>query len=206
MGEQPAGVAGKRRLRTVIIVAVLAVAVYFGGRALGLWGADDGRLKLYGNVEIREVQLGFRVGGRIDRILVDEGDMVKPGEVLARLDTRPIDDRLAGADARYEAASASANRDVNGLRPQEIGSAPAGPWSTRASSAAPMSRPPRPRFRPRLQRWRRPATSSRWPKKASAPRIAPPAPRRAMSPRPSAARSRPICPMPISSRSRAARC
>ena len=123
MGEQPAGGAGKRRLRTVIIVAVLAVAVYFGGRALGLWGADDGRLKLYGNVEIREVQLGFRVGGRIDRILVDEGDMVKPGEVLARLDTRPIDDRLAGADARYEAASASANRDVNGLRPQEIGSA-----------------------------------------------------------------------------------
>ncbi|MFM5886007.1 MAG: HlyD family efflux transporter periplasmic adaptor subunit [Novosphingobium sp.] len=106
------------------MVAVLAAAVWFGGRAMGWWGVQgDGQLRLYGNVEIREVQLGFRVPGRIARLLVDEGDRVTPGQVLAELDTRPFQDRLAGADARVEAASATAARDANGSRPQQIGEA-----------------------------------------------------------------------------------
>ncbi|WP_296680957.1 HlyD family efflux transporter periplasmic adaptor subunit [Novosphingobium sp.] len=105
-------------------MAVILIAVWSGGRAFGLWGAKvDGALRLYGNVEIREVQLGFRVPGRIERLLVDEGDRVTPGQVLAELDTRPLQDKLAGADARAVAASATAARDVNGSRPQEIGEA-----------------------------------------------------------------------------------
>ncbi|PKB25589.1 HlyD family secretion protein [Novosphingobium kunmingense] len=103
---------------------VVAAMLYFAGRAFGLWGADqDGPLRLYGNVEIREVQLGFRVPGRIDKLLVDEGDRVIRGQVLAQLDTRPLQDRLAGADARAMAASATAARDANGARPQELGEA-----------------------------------------------------------------------------------
>lgn len=124
MGETPAGVVQSGRLKRVILLIVLVVLVYFGGRWAGFWGADDdGQLKLYGNVEIREVQLGFRVGGRISRLLVDEGDTVAPGQVLAELDTRPLDDRLAGAAARLDAASAAADRDANGSRPQEVGEA-----------------------------------------------------------------------------------
>ncbi|MFM6950199.1 MAG: HlyD family efflux transporter periplasmic adaptor subunit, partial [Novosphingobium sp.] len=80
-------------------------------------------LTLYGNVEIREVQLGFRVGGRLSKLNVDEGDRVVPGQVLAEIDTRPLDDRLAGAAARFDAASAAAQRDANGSRPQEVGEA-----------------------------------------------------------------------------------
>lgn len=124
MGETPAGSAKSGRLKQAILLIILAGLIFLGGRWAGLWGgADDGQLKLYGNVEIREVQLGFRVGGRISKLYVDEGDRVVPGQVLAELDTRPLDDRLAGAAARLDAASAAAQRDANGSRPQEVGEA-----------------------------------------------------------------------------------
>ncbi|MDE2411295.1 MAG: HlyD family efflux transporter periplasmic adaptor subunit [Sphingomonadales bacterium] len=111
-------------MRAILFIVAIAGALWFGGRALGWWGAsDDGHLKLYGNVEIREVQLGFRVPGKIERLLVDEGDKVTPGQILAELDTRPLQDRLAGATARADAASANAARDANGSRPQQIGEA-----------------------------------------------------------------------------------
>lgn len=116
----------KKKIRLILILAVVAAGVWFGGQSLGWWGKDsDGSLALYGNVEIREVQLGFRVGGRIERILVDEGDKVTPGQILAELDLRPFEDRLAGAEARLEAASAQAAREDNGSRPQQIAAAQA---------------------------------------------------------------------------------
>lgn len=121
MGAQAESAGRSSRLRKIVIVLAVAAALFFGGKALGWWGAgDDGNLKLYGNVEIREVQLGFRVGGRIAQLLVDEGDTVAPGQVLAQLDTRPLEDKLAQADARLAGASALASRDVNGSRPQQV--------------------------------------------------------------------------------------
>ena len=110
-----------RRLRIGIAVLIVAVAVFFAGRAAGWWGTANGEAPtLYGNVEVREVELGFRVGGRLADVLVDEGDKVSPGQVLARLDTQPLRDRLAGADARVAAASALVARDVAGNRPQQV--------------------------------------------------------------------------------------
>jgi HlyD family secretion protein len=44
---------------------------------------------LSGNVDIREVNLSFRVGGRLQQVLVDEGATVKAGQILARLDDAP---------------------------------------------------------------------------------------------------------------------
>ncbi len=124
MGKLPGGVAKSKRLKLTILLIILASLGYFAGRAAGLWSdRDDGELKLYGNVEIREVQLGFRIGGRISKLYVDEGDRVMPGQLLAELDTRPLADRLAGAGARFDAATAAAERDANGSRPQEVGEA-----------------------------------------------------------------------------------
>lgn len=126
MGSEPEAAGKKSKLRLVLVVAIAAAALWYGGKALGWWGPQpDGQLRLYGNVEIREVQLGFRVGGRIERILVDEGDRVTPGQILAELDLRPFRDRLAGAEARLDAASAGAARDIAGSRPQEVRAAEA---------------------------------------------------------------------------------
>ncbi len=120
MATQGEVAVNSRRLRIALVVAAVIVAAFFAGRALGWWGAKPSdQLTLYGNVEIREVQLGFRVPGRIAALLVDEGDRVAPGQVLARLDPQPLQDKLASADARLAAASAGVARDVNGSRPQE---------------------------------------------------------------------------------------
>ena len=50
------------------------------------WAGHNGdRLVLYGNVDIRQVDLAFRVNGRIAKVLVDEGDAVALGQPLAWL-------------------------------------------------------------------------------------------------------------------------
>ncbi len=109
------------RARLALLLAIAAVVLFFVGRAAGWWGGErDAATKIYGNVEIREVELGFRVGGRIAAVLVDEGDKVVPGQELARLDAQPIRDRLAGADAKVAAASAMVSKDAAGNRPQEV--------------------------------------------------------------------------------------
>lgn len=128
MGDtQPVSSGGGRAVRLAIVAAIVLTVLFFAGKAAGWWSAEaDGALRLYGNVEIREVQLGFRVGGRIDQLLVDEGDLVVPGQLLARLDVSPLRARLAGADARLSAASAGVVRDINGSRPQQIAQAQAG--------------------------------------------------------------------------------
>lgn len=128
------GLSGKRRIGLAAGVLVVLAGLFLAGRALGWWGSDGrDELKLYGNVEIREVQLGFRVGGRIAELLVDEGDRVSAGQVLARLDTRPLQDRLASAEARLDAASAGVARDVAGNRPQQVREAKAALASAEAA-------------------------------------------------------------------------
>jgi len=57
-------------------------------------------ITLYGNIEIREVNLAFRVGGRLRHVYFEEGDYVKKGEILARLDSDTYKTDLARAKAR----------------------------------------------------------------------------------------------------------
>ena len=115
-----------RRARLAVVLAAVLVVLFFVGRAVGWWGgARDPETKIYGNVEVREVELGFRVGGRIAQVLVDEGDKVTPGQELARLDGQPLRDRLAGAEAKVAAASAMVSKDSAGTRPQEVRAAQA---------------------------------------------------------------------------------
>ena len=61
----------------------------------------------------QELSLSFRVSGTIDRILVSEGDHVKKGQVLARLDTSDYRNQLNATTAEYEAIIAEAGRVVD---------------------------------------------------------------------------------------------
>ncbi|MDE2339544.1 MAG: HlyD family efflux transporter periplasmic adaptor subunit, partial [Alphaproteobacteria bacterium] len=79
--------------------------------------------KLYGNVDVRQVDLGFRVPGRIASMAVDEGDKVKPGAELAQLDTRPINDTISISNAQIAQSQADLIKREHGNRPQEIAQA-----------------------------------------------------------------------------------
>ncbi len=77
-------------------------------------------LTLYGNVDIREVELGFRVPGRLTEVLVDEGDVVTKGQRLAVIDSEPYRQEVALAEARVQLAQANMAKFEKGSRPQEV--------------------------------------------------------------------------------------
>ena len=84
---------------------------------------DDGRLVLQGNVDVRQVNLAFKVEGRIETLGVDEGDAVKPGQVLATLDKRVLR-RRAAAGPRPPRQPESGPRPARArLAPEEIAEA-----------------------------------------------------------------------------------
>jgi len=85
--------------------------------------ANRGDLVFYGNVDVRQVNLSFKVDGRIARLHVDEGNEVRCGQVLAELDRRYFDDELRLARARRDAQAAAWARLHHGSRPEEIAQA-----------------------------------------------------------------------------------
>lgn len=112
----------KRLIPILAAAALLIAAIVTNG--FGLVGkGDGGELTLYGNVDIREVDMAFRVGGRISAIDVDEGDEVEPGQMLALIDPAPLDSRLAESDAMIAQARAQLAELMNGSRAQDIGQA-----------------------------------------------------------------------------------
>ncbi len=66
------------------------------------------------------VEVSSKLSGRVEELLVDKGDRVKAGQVLARLDDREIRAQLGQAAASRRAAEARLNEALAGLRPQEI--------------------------------------------------------------------------------------
>jgi HlyD family secretion protein len=64
----------------------------------------EGPLILYGNVDIREVDLGFRVFGKVKGVYFEEGDSVKKGDLLAELDAVPYEEQLLESKAQQVSA------------------------------------------------------------------------------------------------------
>ncbi|MDD2967238.1 MAG: HlyD family efflux transporter periplasmic adaptor subunit [Desulfovibrionaceae bacterium] len=80
---------------------------------------------LHGNVEIRQVEVGFRVGGRIAALHVDEGTAVHAGTVLAHLDDDMLTQARDAARATLAGREADLQRLTNGYRVEEIAQAKA---------------------------------------------------------------------------------
>lgn len=105
----------------LVIGAGLAAAFWTDLPArLGWTGTGTGDLTLYGNVDIRQVQLGFRVSGRIAAMKVEEGDAVHRGQTLASLDAGPYEDSVRAAEAQVAGLKATLDKLVAGPRPAEI--------------------------------------------------------------------------------------
>jgi HlyD family secretion protein len=123
--------------RMALIVLLLAVA----GTAAGLmwWFTHRERatpeLALHGNVDLRQVELAFNNSERIAAVLVQEGDHVRRGQVLARLDTNRLEPQVAQAGAQAAAQRHVVERLHHGSRPEEIAQARANVASARAEAA-----------------------------------------------------------------------
>lgn len=107
-----------KRVFIFLLIAAIAAACYWQ-----FYLRNKGRsaeLVIYGNVDIREVNLGFRVSGKIKEVPKDEGDAVKTGEVVARLDDEPYKRQVE--EAKGQVASLKAKLDLlkAGYRKEEI--------------------------------------------------------------------------------------
>jgi membrane fusion protein YbhG len=110
----------KKVLRLLIPLLILAAGI-------GIWqwqgerhDQNHGTLKLYGNVDMREVQLAIDGNGRIAEMLAQEGDKVHKGQLLARLDAARQQAARDRAAAELEAQQAVVARMHAGSRPEDI--------------------------------------------------------------------------------------
>ncbi len=115
----------KKLLALLILVpAAVLGALYAAGELDGLLDrlrdGDPNRIRIYGNVEIRQVLLGFRVPGRIEALHREEGDRVASGDLLGALD--PVPYRIKRSEARGAMLQAKAALDKlhRGFRTGEV--------------------------------------------------------------------------------------
>ncbi len=112
-----------KRFFKIVILAVIFVTV----AVLGAWwfikekeNPSGAELKVYGNIDIRDANLAFNEQERIARVLVEEGDRVAAGQVLARLQTHRLEAQIREAEAQIAAQKEVVKRFEVGTRWQEI--------------------------------------------------------------------------------------
>jgi HlyD family secretion protein len=118
-----------------VLIGLVIVALA-GAAAAAWWQYRPARpakeFALYGNVDLRQVLPAFNNSERIAEVLPREGDRVRRGQVLARLDTSRLAPMLAQAEAQAEAQRRVVERLYNGSRPEEIAQARAQVESAKA--------------------------------------------------------------------------
>lgn len=110
----------------IIIVAALVIVVSTAlYAALRLRKADDGNIRVSGNIEVTSVEVSFKIPGRVTERPVDEGELVTAGEIVARLDPADLLQEAASRRAEAQAAHAQVTELETGFRKEEIAQAEA---------------------------------------------------------------------------------
>ena len=105
------------------LLIVVAVAVLLALLAYRQWRGEE--VSISGTLEADEIRIGSLVGGRVARVLAEEGQVVKPGEVLIELAPYDLLERKAEAAENLRSAEADLARLKAGFRVEEIGQAQA---------------------------------------------------------------------------------
>ena len=106
-------------------LAVIVAGLMLGSMGLGYaWkGRGDNSLVASGTLEARNISIGSKVGGRVTRVLVHEGDHVEANQLLVAFESAELEGQLLQAQGRVEAARANLAKMLRGSRPEEIAEA-----------------------------------------------------------------------------------
>ncbi|HET7214385.1 MAG TPA: efflux RND transporter periplasmic adaptor subunit [Terriglobia bacterium] len=122
-----------RHRKQLLLLAIIALAsvmafMWLYGRSRG----GDAPIRVSGNIEVTDAELSFKVPGRVDARLVDEGQTVTKGQTVALLDRRELTHEAGRSKAEVEAARAALAELEAGSRPEEIAEAQAAAGQARA--------------------------------------------------------------------------
>jgi HlyD family secretion protein len=123
----------RKHAETVLVLFVLGLGLAAGGCR---GGAEEGPVRASGYVEATEVRIAAEVGGRILELVMDEGDRVASGALVARLDTSDTDLALRRAEAERAQAAAQLQLLRAGSRAEDIRQARAQMESAQAEVVA----------------------------------------------------------------------
>jgi membrane fusion protein YbhG len=123
----------QRYRKRLVILAIIALAcivtfMWLAGRS----GNASQLIRVSGNIEVTDAELSFKIPGRVEQRLVDEGERVTKGQTVALLDSRELSQEVGRSKAEVEAARAALAVLEAGSRPEEIAQAQASASQARA--------------------------------------------------------------------------
>jgi HlyD family secretion protein len=104
----------------IVAAVIVAAAVGAGWLILQHLNPVAPETRLFGNVEIRQVDLAFNSEGAVKTMLKREGEPVQAGEVIAQLDDATYRSAVSLSEARRDAAQVELTKLLNGSRPEDI--------------------------------------------------------------------------------------
>ena len=109
-----------KKILWVVLFIAIAFVLY------GLWMASHPTLPPFqGQMEARVINVSAKISGRIDKVLVKEGDTVKADDVLLEIATPEINAKLGQVKAQSEAAQAKSRLVNEGARSEQVEAAKA---------------------------------------------------------------------------------
>ncbi len=109
--------------RKVVIISIFLVALIALSFTWWSYRQNHGattQLKLYGNIDIREVDLAINASERLAKVLFWEGDIVERGQLMAELELERFHAEVERLKGEVAAQQALVQKLENGSRPQEI--------------------------------------------------------------------------------------
>ncbi|MDD4872508.1 MAG: efflux RND transporter periplasmic adaptor subunit [Kiritimatiellae bacterium] len=113
----------KTKLRKILIIAIVVIVLIMVTRKQT--GLNSESINISGNIEITDAELSFRIPGRLEARLVSEGESVKSGQMVAKLDSSDLAQEVAMRKAEESATAAFLAELEAGSRPEEIAQAEA---------------------------------------------------------------------------------
>ncbi|NUQ62720.1 MAG: efflux RND transporter periplasmic adaptor subunit [Pirellulales bacterium] len=114
----------KKIVVILLVLGIVAAAIY--RFVIARNGGDSGAIRVSGNIEATDAEVSFKIAGRVEERPVDEGQMVRKGQVVAVLDDGDLRAQVELNRAELAAAKAALAELEAGSRPEEIAAAKAG--------------------------------------------------------------------------------